>query len=143
MIKTIVVGTDGSKTAQQAVDQATDLAVKLDAELHIVSGYKLPATAYPGEAVVVPITESEIRASVEALLADAARAAQEHGVRVSAHARGQAAAQALLDVAAECDADLIVVGSRGMTGARRVLGSVPNNITHHAECNVLVVHTTQ
>ena len=142
MIKTIVVGTDGSKTAQQAVDQATDLAAKLGADLHIVSGYKLPTMAYPGEAVVVPITDEEIRASVEALLADAARDSQNLGLRVSTHARSQAAAQALLDVAAEQDADLIVVGSRGMTGARRVLGSVPNNITHHAECNVLVVHTS-
>ena len=142
MIKSIVVGTDGSKTAQQAVDQATDLAAKLGAELHIVSGYKLPTAVYPGEAVVVPVTEDEIRGSVEALLADAARDSQNLGVRVSTHARGQAAAQALLDVAAEQDADLIVVGSRGMTGARRVLGSVPNNITHNAECNVLVVHTS-
>jgi nucleotide-binding universal stress UspA family protein len=142
VIKTIVVGTDGSQTAHKAVDQATDLAAKLGAELHIVSGYKLPAPAYPGEAVVVPVTESEIRASVEALLADAASTAQDQGVPVSIHARSQAAAQALLEVASECGADLIVVGSRGMNGARRVLGSVPNNITHHAECNVLVVHTT-
>lgn len=142
VIKTIVVGTDGSKTAQQAVDQATFLATNLDAELHIVSGYKLPASVYPGEAVVVPITDAEILDSVEAVLVDAATEAKNRGVRVTTHARAQAAAQALLDVAAERDADLIVVGSRGMSGARRVLGSVPNNITHHAECNVLVVHTT-
>lgn len=141
MIKTIVVGTDGSKTAQQAVDQAAFLAAKLDAELHIVSGYKLPAAVYPGEAFVVPVTDEEIRNSVEAVLADAAADARTQGLRVTTHARSQAAAQALLDVAADHDADLIVVGSRGMSGARRVLGSVPNNITHHAECSVLVVHT--
>ena len=141
MIKTIVVGTDGSKTAQQAVDQAAFLAAKVDAELHIVSGYKLPAAVYPGEAFVVPVTDSEIRDSVQAVLDDAASGARDQGLHVVTHARSQAAAQALLDVAAERDADLIVVGSRGMSGARRVLGSVPNNITHHAECSVLVVHT--
>lgn len=142
MIKTIVVGTDGSKTAQQAVDQATLLATKLDAELHVVSAYKVPTPVYPGDAFVVPFTDAELRDSVEALLADVAREAKNQGIRVTTHARGQAAAQALLEVAAEREADLIVVGSRGMSGARRVLGSVPNNITHHAECNVLVVHTS-
>lgn len=142
MIKTIVVGTDGSKTAQVAVDQATLLATKLDAELHVVSGYKLPTAVYPGEAFVVPISDTEIRSSVEELLSDAAEDARRQGVRVKTHARSQAAAQALLEVASEQDADLIVVGNRGMTGARRMLGSTPNNVTHHAECSVLVVQTT-
>lgn len=142
MIKTIVVGTDGSKSAQCAVDQATELARKLDAELHLVSGYKIPASVYPGEAFVVPISDAEIRSSVEEVLAEAAQGPSGQGLEVTTHARAQAAAQALLDVAAEVDADLIVVGSRGMSGARRVLGSVPNNVTHHAECSVLVVHTT-
>ena len=45
-------------------------------------------------------------------------------------------------VAVEEGADLIVVGSKGMQGARRVLGSVPNKISHHAPCDVLIVNTT-
>ena len=142
MIKTIVVGTDGSKSAKRAVDEATDLARKIGADLHLVSAYKLPSAVYPGEAFVLPVTDAEVRESVEALLRDAAHEVETQGVQVTTHARGQAAAQALLDVAAECGADLIVVGSRGMTGARRMLGSVPNNVTHHAECSVMVVHTS-
>jgi nucleotide-binding universal stress UspA family protein len=51
---------------------------------------------------------------------------------------GQAA---VCEVASTVDADLIVIGNRGMTGARRVLGSVPNSVAHHASCSVLIVET--
>ena len=47
----------------------------------------------------------------------------------------------LLDVATAFHADVIVIGNRGMTGAKRVLGSVPNTLSHHAECAVLIVPT--
>ncbi|WP_309233282.1 universal stress protein [Conexibacter sp. W3-3-2] len=58
-------------------------------------------------------------------------------------AREGEAADAILRIADEQGADLIVVGNKGMTGAARfLLGSVPNKITHHAPCNVLVVRTT-
>ena len=51
------------------------------------------------------------------------------------------AASAILGIAESEDADLIVVGNRGMTGARRVLGSVPNSVAHGARCAVLIVPT--
>jgi nucleotide-binding universal stress UspA family protein len=51
-------------------------------------------------------------------------------------------AEAILALADEQGCDLIVVGNKGMTGARRLLGSVPNQISHHAPCSVLIVHTT-
>jgi len=52
-------------------------------------------------------------------------------------------AEAILNIAEGTDADLIVVGNKGMTGARRfLLGSVPNNISHHAPCSVIIVRTT-
>jgi nucleotide-binding universal stress UspA family protein len=47
----------------------------------------------------------------------------------------------LVQIADEQDAQMIVVGNRGMTGARRVLGSVPNRVSHHAHCDVLIVTT--
>ena len=62
---------------------------------------------------------------------------------VETFARQGDAADAILDVAEEQRADLIVVGNRGMTGAKRfLLGSVPNKVSHHAPCSVLIVRTT-
>ena len=66
----------------------------------------------------------------------------ETGVESEIHARAGTAADVILDVAEELDADLIVVGNKGMTGTRRfLLGSVPNRVAHHASCNVLIVRT--
>ena len=50
---------------------------------------------------------------------------------------------AILTTAEKIDADLVVVGNKGMTGKKRfILGSVPNNISHHAPCSVMIIHTT-
>ena len=69
------------------------------------------------------------------------RIARETKVRTQAHVLPGDPADVILQVAREVDADLIVVGNRGMHGARRVLGSVPNTLSHHAECSVLIVQT--
>ena len=80
---------------------------------------------------------------MDATLAEAEQSVEGAGVRVSTFAREGDAADAILDVAEERGADLIVVGNKGMTGAKRfVLGSVPNKISHHAPCSVLIVRTT-
>ena len=64
-------------------------------------------------------------------------------MEVTTHAREGDPADAILDVAEEAKADVIVVGNKGMTGARRfLLGSVPNKISHHAPCSVYIVRTT-
>ena len=83
------------------------------------------------------------REDVDATLEDAAEVAKEDGVAVEVHARQGDPADAILDVAEETKADLIVVGNKGMTGARRfLLGSVPNKVSHHAPCSVLIIRTT-
>jgi nucleotide-binding universal stress UspA family protein len=84
------------------------------------------------------------RADVLALLDEAQREAEQAGVKsVETFARQGDAADAILDVAEEQRAELIVVGNKGMTGAKRfLLGSVPNKISHHAPCSVLIVRTT-
>jgi nucleotide-binding universal stress UspA family protein len=80
---------------------------------------------------------------VEATLERAASVAREAGVPVNVYARQGDPADAIVDVAEEREADLIIVGNKGMTGARRfLLGSVPNKISHHAPCSVLIVRTT-
>ena len=79
----------------------------------------------------------------DATLEAAAALAREASVPVELYARQGDPADAILDVAEEQGADLIVVGNKGMTGAKRfLLGSVPNKISHHAPCSVLIIRTT-
>ena len=82
-------------------------------------------------------------AECDAILGAAAQVAERAGVQAAVHARQGDPADAILDVAEETRADLIVVGNKGMTGAKRfLLGSVPNKVSHHAPCSVLIIRTT-
>jgi len=143
----IVVGTDGSETAGEAVRQAVDLAKLAGAQLSIVSAYApVPKRRLQSEQEGVPAdVQYEIgpREDVNLVLDAAAANAKNEGLEVQTHPVEGDPAEALLNVAEETGADLIVVGNKGMTGARRfLLGSVPNNVSHHAPCSVLVVRTT-
>jgi nucleotide-binding universal stress UspA family protein len=142
----IVVGTDGSESAQEAVRQAVELAARLGATLRIVSAYEpVPAGRLRDESREVPPDLQWMinpREDVDATLRGAAEAAREGGVEAETYARQGDPADAILDVAEEQGADLIVVGNKGMTGARRfLLGSVPNRVSHHAPCSVLIIRT--
>ena len=144
MAESIVVGTDGSDRATRALDEAIRVAKALGAELHVVSAYEPVqariAGAPEGAAKVwAPLPDAQ----VEATLSEAASAVRLRDVKVTTHAiERRDAADALLDVAREVKADLIVVGSKGMHGARRLaLGNVPNQVSHKARCNVLIVNT--
>jgi nucleotide-binding universal stress UspA family protein len=143
----IVVGTDGSDTAAEAVGQAIDLARLTGATLSIVSAYApVPKRRIQGEAEGVPgdiAHEIGPREDVNLVLDAAAAQARAAGVEVRTHPVQDDPADAILNVAEEIKADLIVVGNKGMTGARRyLLGSVPNNVSHHAPCSVIIVRTT-
>jgi nucleotide-binding universal stress UspA family protein len=147
MFGSIVVGTDGSDTAKQAVKQAIDLARQVGAKLQIVSAYEpVSGTRLREEATQVPDDMSwmvNAREDVEATLRDAKAEAEEEGVAAETFARQGDPADAILDVAEENNSDLIVVGNKGMTGAKRfLLGSVPNKVSHHAPCSVLIIRTT-
>jgi nucleotide-binding universal stress UspA family protein len=143
----IVVGTDGSETAAEAVRQAIGLAALSSATLSVVSAYSAGPERRPqGDKAAAPAdVQYEIgpREDVNMVLDVAASDARREGVEVQTHAVEGDPAEALLSVAEETRADLIVVGNKGMTGARRfLLGSVPNNVSHHAPCSVLIVRTT-
>jgi nucleotide-binding universal stress UspA family protein len=147
MFSAIVVGTDGSETAKEAVRQATELAKALSATLNVVSAYEpVPEGRLRQERQEAPHDmEWSInpREDVESTLNAAAEGIREAGVTVETFAREGDAADAILDVAEETGADLIVVGNKGMTGAKRfLLGSVPNKVSHHAPCSVLIIRTT-
>jgi nucleotide-binding universal stress UspA family protein len=84
------------------------------------------------------------REDVNLALESASGTAKQEGLAdVQTYSREGDPADAILDVAEETGADLIIVGNKGMTGAKRfLLGSVPNKVSHHAPCGVMIVRTT-
>jgi nucleotide-binding universal stress UspA family protein len=150
MFKSIVVGTDGSTRAASAVEQAAELAKACGATLHLVRAYKgleqTMASAMASGSLVATPPELGDAAKEEAdamrgALEDTATAIRATGVTVDVHAQSGSPVPVLLEVATAVNADVIVIGNRGMTGAKRILGSVPNTLSHHAECAVLIVPT--
>lgn len=147
MFKSIVVGTDGSDTAGEAVRQAMELATRLEAQVHVVSAYEPVGTTRLREERENAPADLEWminpREDVQAVLDAAAAVVKQAGIPVETYPREGDPADAILDVAEEQKADLIVVGNKGMTGAKRfLLGSVPNKVSHHAPCAVLIIRTT-
>jgi nucleotide-binding universal stress UspA family protein len=147
MFNRIVVGTDGSETATEAVATAVELAKISKAKLEIVSAYEpIPQQRLreEGEGISGDVSHAiNPREDVQFILDKAAAVAKKAKVDVVTHPREGDPADAILDVAEENDADLVLVGNKGMTGARRfLLGSVPNKISHHAPCDVWIVKTT-
>ena len=124
MYRKILVGTDGSKTAAKAVDRAVDVAKAAGASLTIFTA----SSPERGEKVV-------------------AGEAQRHknaGISIDTRVTDAEPVGALIDTARTGGYDLIVIGNRGMTGVTRFLrlGSVPNKVSHHLPCSLLIVKTT-
>ena len=143
MVKTIEVGTDGSDTAAKAVDFALDMAERYKAKIVFASAY-------------VPVSESRLRKEQEEAPADiqwsinpseevddtlrkVEEQAKERGLDYASEARTGDPADVIVDIAADHDVDVIVVGNKGMQ--RRILGSVPNSVSHNAPCSVMIVKT--
>jgi nucleotide-binding universal stress UspA family protein len=144
MIGTVAVGTDGSDTAAKAVEFALDLASRYEAKIVFLSAYKaVPEDRLKREARDAPedvqwqINPAE---DVEPSLRDAEDAARERGLETTSEAREGDPAKVLVDLASKHGADVLVIGNKGMQ--RKVLGSVPNTVSHKADCAVLIVKTT-
>jgi nucleotide-binding universal stress UspA family protein len=127
----IVVGTDGSVNAERALDRAGELAVALGALVHVVT--VLEAASGP----------EWPPAAAQDLMASSRERLEAKGAKVQTHVLAGGAAPELIKVADAESAQMIVVGNRGMSGARRVLGSVPNDVSHYAHCDVLIVPTQE
>jgi nucleotide-binding universal stress UspA family protein len=144
MIATVAVGTDGSGTAKKAVLSALDMAERFGARIVFISAYQ-------------PVDEGRLRhekrdapedvqwainpeEDVDATLRDAEELAEQRGLRWASEAAQGDPAEVLIGLADKHDADVLVIGNRGMH--RRVLGSVPNSVTHKAHCSVYLVKTT-
>src|SRR5919198_5303495 len=147
MFRSIGVGPDGSETGGEAVRGASELAKAIGASIELVSAYEpVSNQRLREESRQVPEDLQWMvnpREDVEATLREASERVEDAGVKVNTFAREGDPADAILDVAEERNADLIVVGNKGMTGAKRfLLGSVPNKVSHHAPCSVLIIRTT-
>ena len=144
MVKAIAVGTDGSDTAQKAVDFALDMAERYKAKVVIASAYvPVSESRLQREKVDAPqeiqwsINPSE---EVDETLRTAEEQAKDRGLDYASEARNGDPADVLVEIAADHGADVVVVGNKGMQ--RRLLGSVPNSVSHNAPCSVLIVKTT-
>jgi nucleotide-binding universal stress UspA family protein len=142
MFKTIVVGTDGSDTADRAVNRAAELAALTGADLHLVSAYR-EAPVRVGDGSVAEAADWSIGGDykADAALQRTIARLRGKGISIDEHAPKGDPADAILTVAVRENADLIVLGSKGMHGKGRLLGSVPNKVSHQAPCDLLIVHT--
>ncbi len=140
MFDVVLVGADDSRTARRAVEAAVCLAEISKGELHIVTAFE----RHPHTDVSLP---EEFRhlgddGSIDALLQSLSFIAKERGIEPILHSGRGNPDDVIIKKAEEVHADIVVVGNRGMSGVRRVLGSVPNSVAHHAHCSVMVVDTT-
>jgi nucleotide-binding universal stress UspA family protein len=131
----IVVGTDGTETAERAVDRAGALARAFGATVHVVSAYS------DDRSPLVAVGRQGDRTNAQQHTDRAQERLANQGVESEAHITNREAGRALVAIADEQHAQMIVVGNRGMTGARRRLAAVPNYVSHHANCDVVIVHT--
>ncbi|MEO1065026.1 MAG: universal stress protein [Actinomycetota bacterium] len=144
-VSTIVVGTDGSKTAESAVLAAGEVADAFRSEVHVVCANRSPNAAEALELREQLPEEFRFNydpyGGAEVALDSAEHLLAEHQLEVHRHSASGDPASAILDLADDVDADLIVVGSRGHGRTLRFLrGSVSTKVMHHADRNVLVVH---
>ncbi len=138
MYQTIVAGTDGSETAAVAIRRAAELAKSTGATLHVVTGLE-PRFDDP-----LPVGDDPDRGTAaQRVVRAAAESLADTGLQIETHAKVGDGAAAIVDVAEEVGADLIVVGNRGIATPKRfLLGSVPTKVAQYAPCSVLIVRTT-
>lgn len=135
MFNVVVVGTDGSETAGRAVTSAAELATEVGATLHVLSAYG-PSMRRDFERL------ASGGGSVQAVLDSAAAAVADAGCPVEGHELSGDPAEAIMAFAVDNDADLIVIGNKGLGGVKGMLGSVPSKIVKQSPCSVLIVNTT-
>jgi len=141
MISTVAVGTDGSETAAEAVKTAAEIARRFDAKLVLLSAFQDSGARPKGSGSSAEVQwASSPAARVQEILSRASQELGRKGVECDTLVDEGDPGEVLVSLAEECGADLLVIGNKGMK--RRMLGSVPNTITHQAPCAVLVVKTT-
>jgi nucleotide-binding universal stress UspA family protein len=136
-ISTVAVGTDGSATAAEAVRVATETARRFDAKLVLISACD---NSRAGRGSVELQWANNPASRVHEILARAQEDVRKAGLECETRVEEGDPAKVIVRLAEECGADLLVIGNKGMQ--RRMLGSVPNAVSHTAPCSVMVVKTT-
>ena len=141
--KQIVVGTDGSTTAAEAVRRAVELAAAQGARLHVVTAYRAKVRAGDADLPEAWHWKTSPGEVAEQTARAAAKSASEAGIDVEYHAQPGDPADVLVDVVESVGADMLVIGNKGMRGAgRMVIPSIPNRVSHRATCDILLVDTS-
>jgi nucleotide-binding universal stress UspA family protein len=139
-IRKIVVPTDFSKDAEAALDYAIDLAKTFGGSVHLVHAYQLPVAATPWEFSYPAGLLDDIKKHAEQGIAQLAQRASGKGVPVTTEVAPGPASIAIVEAADRQGADLLVMGTRGLTGFKHVvLGSVAERVLRHSHCPVLTV----
>jgi universal stress protein A len=141
-IDKILVPVDFSECSQGALDEAIELARKFDAELHLLHCYPIHPVgpAAPYDVMLPPSIEQTIQESARGLLAEWERKVAGRGVKARKHLSPGAPASEISELAHALGVDLIVMGTRGLSGLEHVLlGSVAERTIRRAPCPVLTV----
>ncbi len=144
-MKRILVPTDFSKPADQALERAVQLAGLTQAEVHLVHAYELPAPVGPLDVPVALPQQffDQIRDAAQKQLDERVKRVTDAGLKAQAHLTLETPARAILEAAAKVAADLIVMGTQGRTGMKHVLlGSVAERTVRLASCPVMTVKAT-
>jgi nucleotide-binding universal stress UspA family protein len=142
MFRTVVAGSDGSDRAMKAVQEAIDLCKSEGARLHLVAAFGDHERHWESVVSSREFGNVNLRDVAESVVQREAQKAEKQGVKVDWEAREGDAADVLIETAEAESADAIVVGNKGMKGRGRfLLGSVPQKISHHAPCSVIIVNT--
>ena len=143
MFSRILVALDGSEYSVKALEFAIDLAKKYQSQLILVHVVLRQIYAInPPEAGILAGTAivRELEAEGKAILAKGEETVKTQGLPVIVRLRQGVPAEELLRAAAEEKADLIVLGSRGLSQVKAfLLGSVSDKVSHHAKCPTLIV----
>jgi nucleotide-binding universal stress UspA family protein len=139
MISTVAVGTDGSATAAEAVQVAAETARRFDAKLVLISAFEGSGGRGAKSSVEVQWATNPAARARE-ILTRAEEDLRRSGLTCETRVDEGDPAKVIVRLAEECGADLLVIGNKAMQ--RRVLGSVPNAVSHNAPCSVMVVKTT-
>jgi nucleotide-binding universal stress UspA family protein len=141
MFDKVLVGADNSPTAKHAIEAAAEMVLMSGGALHIVTAFslkKITDSSLPA-GFQHQSNESEAEADLQVL----SFIAKNLGVEPTLHFVSGDPAQVIIETADKIGADLVVIGNRGMKGARRVLGSVPNSVAHGVNCSVAIIDTSE
>lgn len=139
-LRTLLVPVDFSDPARRALDTAIALARRFDARLHLLHAYQINTSIYPYGLILGEEVERKLREAAQAKLDEWCEIAVQAGVAAEGTVSPGSASESILQVAEELPADLIVMGTRGLSGLKHVmLGSVAERTVRMAPCPVLTV----